>query len=159
MPAVRTVTRPAPVLAALLMLTWPAAGYGHAMLHELVEGDDTVLLRFSYPGGEQPWFEPYEVYAPGADSPFQTGHVNARGEVSFRPDTAGEWRVRVFTEDGHGAVVRLDIDTGRVATAEQLGHGHAHDHWLRVFAGLGYLLGVFGLLALWRARRARAGPD
>jgi nickel transport protein len=146
-----------PLLAVLLLLAWPATGHGHAMLHELVEGD-TVLLRFSFPGGEQPWFEPYEVFAPGADTPFQSGRVNARGEVSFRPDMAGEWHVRVVTEDGHGTVVRLDIDAAGVVVAERNGHAHAHEYWFRVFAALGYLLGAFGLLVLWRARRARAGP-
>jgi nickel transport protein len=144
--------------AALWVLLWPAAGHGHAMLHEVIDGGDFVLLRFSFPNGGQPWFEPYEVFAPDADTPFQTGRVNARGELGFRPDQPGEWRVRVTTGDGHGAVVRLEIDAGRVVALGQSGHDHAYDHWLRVFAALGYLLGVFGLLALWRARRARAGP-
>lgn len=157
MPPAHLRAWPAPVLATLLMLAWPAASHGHAMLHELVDAD-FVLLRFSFPGGEQPWFEPYEVYAPDAEGPFQSGRINARGEISFRPDRAGEWRVRVFTEDGHGTVVRLDIDAAGLAVADQGGHGHVHDHWFRVFAALGYLLGAFGLLVLWRARRARAGP-
>lgn len=143
-------------LATLTALLLPAFANAHAMLHEVVDGE-AVTLRLSYGGAEQPLFEPYEVFAPGLETPFQSGRVNALGEVSFRPDRPGTWRVRVATEDGHGAVIRLEVDEAGVAAPVPGGHGHAHEHWPRVLAALGYLLGVFGLLALWRVRRARTG--
>ena len=141
----------------LLSLLLPAASHAHALLHELVDGE-AVIIRLSFPGADQPLFEPYEVFAPGVATPFQSGRVNALGEVSFRPDRPGAWRVRVFAEDGHGAVIELEIDAAGAVAVVQGQHRHAHDYWLRVLAALGYLLGVFGLLALWRVRRARAGP-
>jgi nickel transport protein len=142
------------VLAALFLLLLPGGAAAHAMLHEVVDGE-AVTLKLSYGGAEQPLFEPYEVFAPGLETPFQSGRVNALGELSFRPDRPGTWRVRVATEDGHGAMIRLEVDEAGVAAALPAQHGHAHDYWPRVVAALGYLLGVFGLLALWRARRAR----
>jgi nickel transport protein len=147
-----------PALGLLLLAAgWPALLQAHAMLHEVAEGE-SVVVRFSFPGGDQPWFEPYEVRAPGMDTVFQSGRVNARGEVSFRPDRAGEWRVRVFTEDGHGAVVTVDVaEAGRIAAVHSH-HAHAHDYAWRVAAALGYLLLFFSLLIIWRHRRARAGP-
>jgi nickel transport protein len=146
----------AAALAAWITLLLPLCANAHAMLHEVVDGE-AVTLRLSYGGAEQPLFEPYEVFAPGLETPFQSGRVNALGELSFRPDRPGTWRVRVATEDGHGAVIRLEVDEAGVATALPAQHGHAHEYWPRVVAALGYLLGVFGLLALWRARRARTG--
>ena len=143
-------------LAALIALLLPVGANAHAMLHEVVDGE-TVTLRLWFGGAEQPLFEPYEVFAPGLETPFQAGRVNALGELSFRPDRPGTWRVRVATEDGHGAVIRLEVDEAGVAAALPAQHGHAHQYWPRVVAALGYLLGVFGLLALWRARRARSG--
>ena len=139
--------------AALLLL--PVLAQGHAMLHEVVEGE-AVIVRFSLPGSDQPWFEPYEVFAPDSDTPFQAGRINALGEASFRPDRPGTWRVRVVTEDGHGAVIEVTVDEAMTVAGAGGGHGHAHGYWPRVLAALGYLLGVFGLLALWSARRARA---
>jgi nickel transport protein len=130
----------------------------HALLHEMLDAE-AVVLRFSFPGGEQPWYEPYEVFAPGMDTPFQSGRVNALGEVSFRPDRPGSWRVRVFTEDGHGAMIELDIDAAGMIAGSSGPTGHAHGYWWRVLAALGYLLGVFGLFALWRVRRGRAGEQ
>lgn len=140
-------------LLALLPLLSPSLAQAHAMLHEVSQGE-AVVVRFSFPGADEPWFEPYEIFAPGADTPFQSGRVNAVGELSFRPDRAGDWRVRVVTADGHGAQLVVAVDAAGGIDAVAGTHGHAHDHWLRVLAALGYLLGFFGLWALWRARRA-----
>ena len=151
---------PPSVIGALvgvsLSVLLPAGANAHAVLHELVDGE-AVIVRFSFPGPEQPVFEPYEVFAPGSETPFQTGRVNARGEVSFRPDRPGAWRVRLFTADGHGAIVELEVDAAGTVAVAQGGHGHGHDYWLRVLAALGYLCGAFGLLVIWRRRRTRAG--
>jgi nickel transport protein len=141
-------------LSALLALLVPASSQGHALLHEVLDGE-AVIVRFVFPGGDQPWFEPYEVFAPGAETPFQSGRINAAGEMSFRPDRAGEWRLRVFTEDGHGAVVSLALDEAGAVAATRGHSADAHGYWGRVVAALGYLLGAAGLLALWHARRGR----
>jgi nickel transport protein len=151
----------APLAALALVATAllaPGAAQAHALLHEIVESEATIL-RFRFAGGDPPAFEPYEVFAPGLEAPFQSGRINALGEMSFRPDRPGPWRVRVFTADGHGAVIELGIDESGLAAASRIhGHAHAHDYWMRVAAGLGYLLGGFGLMVLWRQRRPRASP-
>ena len=145
------------VLLLTLAVAWSGSAAAHALLHEVVEGE-AVIVRLEFAGADRPVFEPYEVFAPGSAKPFQVGRVNLLGEVAFRPDEPGTWRLRVFTEDGHGADVTLEIDAvGAVATTSG-GHGHAHGHWSRVLVALGYLLGVFGLFALWRQRRTRVGP-
>jgi nickel transport protein len=140
----------------MLLLTTSASAQAHALLHEVVEGE-AVILRLVFPGGDQPWFEPYEVFAPGSETPFQTGRVNAIGELSFRPDRAGPWKVRVYTEDGHGVVLDIEVDEAGAAAVVRGDHHHVHGYWSRVLAALGILLGIFGLLILWRHRRARPG--
>lgn len=144
-----------PATAAIWCLLVPAA-HGHALLHEVLDAE-AVLVRLAFPGGDSPLFEPYEVFAPGEETAFQSGRVNARGEVAFRPDRPGAWRLRVFSEDGHGALITLEVDEVGELVSVQGRHGDAHGHWPRVIAGLGYLLGAFGLLMLWRQWRARAG--
>lgn len=143
-------------LAAGLLLVAPAVAHAHALLHEVV-GGEAVTVRLSFAGHGQPLFEPYEVFAPGGDKPFQSGRVNALGEVSFRPDRPGSWRLRVLTADGHGADLTLEVDEVGVVQAAGVPHQHAHDYWLRVLAAFGYLFGIFGLLALWRRRRSAGG--
>lgn len=143
--------------AVLLLLLLTSPCHAHALLHEVVDGE-AVILRLSFPGADRPSFQPYEVLGPGAEGPFQSGRTNALGELSFRPDRPGSWRVRVFTEDGHGATIDLEVDaTGSIASL-QGPHGNEHHYWTRVLAALGYLLGAFGLLVMWRGRRARPRP-
>jgi nickel transport protein len=144
-------------LTACLLLGLPAGASAHALLHEVLDGD-AVTVRLSYPGGDQPLFESYEIFAPGSDTPFQSGRVNALGELSFRPDRAGPWRVRVFTEDGHGTVIDLAVDEPGGVAATPGHHEHPVGYWPRALAALGYLFGVFGLLVLWRQRRRAADP-
>ena len=147
----------ATLLAVLAVGLAPATGAAHALLHEVVDAD-ALVLKLSFPGGDAPLFESYEILAPGDGTPFQTGRVNAVGEVSFRPDRPGEWQVKVFTADGHGTVVRLAVDAaGSAATVGASRDTHAHGYAGRVLAGLGYLLGLFGIWALWRVRRAVPG--
>lgn len=154
----RRATWPLCILAAMVMAAMPlAAAQAHALLHERVEGE-IVILRLAFPGGEQPLFEPYEVFAPGERQAFQSGRVNALGEVSFRPDRPGDWRLRVISADGHGAEVNIEVDEAGAVSGVRGGHDHAGGYWPRALAALGYLLGVFALLVLWRRRRARAGP-
>lgn len=127
----------------------PAAG--HALQHRVLEGDSVVRIQFHFPDGGQPLFESYRVTAPGDDRPFQTGRVNASGEVSFRPDRPGLWRVTIATEDGHGTEARVRVDE-KGPDSEPREPGEL-SQWERLGAGVGYVLGIFGILALWRARR------
>jgi len=143
-------------LAAIGCVSVPAA-HGHALLHEVLDGE-VLIVRLTVAGGDSPWFEPYEVFAPGEETAFQSGRVNALGEVTFRPDRPGPWKLRVFSEDGHGATITLEVDTAGEVLAVQGAHGDAHGHWSRVFAALGYILGAFGLLMIWRQWRARPPP-
>ncbi|WP_240901438.1 hypothetical protein [Thioalkalivibrio sp. XN279] len=144
-------------LAVLAIALAPVTGAAHALLHEMVDAD-ALVLKLSFAGGDSPQFESYEILAPGDGTPFQVGQVNAIGEVSFRPDRPGEWQVKVFTADGHGTVVRVAVDAaGSAATVTAAQDAHSHGYAGRVLAGLGYLLGLFGIWALWRSRRAAAG--
>jgi len=145
-PATSSALRAA-VLAVSLACANPEA-HAHALLQERVTGE-AVMLHLHYGwGDEKPWFEPYEVFAPGSERPFQKGYVNEAGEVSFRPDRPGRWTVRVATEDGHGAQVEIEVDAAGLARIES-----GASLPVRVGSALGYLAGVFGIVALWVSRR------
>ncbi len=139
------------VLAVLLLGTWvlPSFTWAHALTHETGSGQ-AVVLRLQFQGtDERPWFEPYEIYAPGSKQPFQRGQVNAGGEIVFRPDAPGTWRVRVATEDGHGTDIRVDVDAAGQAT---FAPGVA-PLWQRRLTGVATVFGLFGVLVLWRRQR------
>jgi nickel transport protein len=142
-------------LTGLLLWLPGSSALGHALLHEALVGEAAVV-QFHFPDGDKPYFEAYRVMAPEDTRPFQSGRINAVGEVSFRPDRPGTWRIVVATEDGHGAEVRVEVGPEGVVTAGGTGVGLSQP--ARLTAGIGYLLGVFGLITLWRGRRARHRP-
>lgn len=143
------------VLLLVVVLAVPPAA-SHALLHRVLEADSVVRVEFHFPDGDRPYFESYRVMAPDDHRPFQTGRVNAAGEMSFRPDRPGQWRIVVATEDGHGAEVRIAVDPDGIRPGD---HGLVGlSRWERLIASVGYLLGVFGIIALWRMHRARRSP-
>lgn len=124
--------------------------WAHALLHQSGPAQ-AVVVRLQFQGsGDQPWAEPYEIYAPGSEQAYQRGQVNADGEIVFRPHAPGAWRIRVATEDGHGSDIRIDVDAAGQAQLQAA----AAAPWQRVLTGLSWVFGLFGVLVLWRQRRA-----
>lgn len=137
------------IMSMLILLGLSGHVWAHALLHEEATNGSAITLHFFYPGErEKPWFEPYEVFSPGDKRSFQEGRVNAAGEVSFRPNESGEWRIRVATADGHGKVVRI-----QVSDDNQMVHDVRQGYTERAAMAVGYLLGGFGLIMLWRERK------
>jgi len=139
----------ATLLMAMTLLTMTGQhAHAHALLYDVVTGE-AVTLQLHFPDDNRPLFEPYQVFAPDSERAFQVGRVNAIGEVTFRPDRAGTWRIEVTSADGHGAQARVVVDEVLAVTSATSHQGW----WTRTLAGLGWLLGIFGILALWRLRR------
>ena len=136
------------LLIVLALLLTSSAAWAHRMHHEVSTGQAQVLT-VSYTFGQQPIFEPYQVFAPDTDVPFQTGRTDMQGRVSFLPDRPGRWRVVVTTEDGHGVEVRIRVDEDLEITEIE---GPGAGGLAMTLAGVGYLLGLGGLLVLWRQR-------
>ena len=134
---------------ALLLLGNPAEA--HRMDHA-VSSAEAQVLTVSFPYGQQPIFEPYQVFAPDTDVAFQTGRTDMQGRVSFLPDRPGRWRVAVTTEDGHGLEVRIRVDEDLAITEVE---GPGAGGLAMTLAGVGYLLGLGGLFVLWRQRRRK----
>ena len=142
-------------LAAALLLALAAAlpAAAHEILHEEATGEATVV-RFFYAGGVPFSYESYEVFRAGETIPYQTGFTDAEGRVVFLPDREAEWRIRVFSEDGHGAELTITAGGGAAPRADR----PPVDRYARLLAGLGFLFGVFGLISLfYRRRSARSG--
>ncbi len=129
---------------------------GTASAHDLqysVQHGEAVVVDLRFPYGPQPVYEPYEIYGPEEAGPRQVGRSDAQGRIPFLPDEAGRWRVEVATEDGHGLQAEVQVsEAGEVSgvTAPR------ENRWVMAGAGLGYLLGLAGLLYGWQQRRLSA---
>ena len=145
------------LVMGLGLSTW---AHSHALLHELKPSGQAITLHLFYEGGrEKPWFEQYQIFSPDDTFSFQEGRINELGEVSFRPNQTGNWRIDVVTSDGHArsvtVPVTLEDSTTNITQAQT-----ARSSLERLITVVGYALGIFGLIMLWRQRRAwRSGAS
>lgn len=137
--------------AALLLLAAALPASAHELQHEAEHGD-AVSVRFHYADGAPFSYETCEVYRPGEETPFQVGRTDALGRIAFVPDREGEWRVRVFSEDGHGADLRVPAGPLREPSAPSPARASRSS---RLLFGLGLILGVYGTIALIQTRKKK----
>ena len=132
------------VLAAL-----PLAAAAHDLQHGLIEAR-ALVLEMRYGDGSPFAFEAYEVYRGDDEVPHQVGRTDKAGRIAWLPNGPATWRVKAFSEDGHGLDIRVEGGPGGTVTATDQS---ALDRLTRILAGVGIILGVFGALALFYRRR------
>jgi len=136
-------------LFALALCAWlPAQALAHDLQHEIGEGE-AVSVRLSYADGSEFAFESYELYRDGEEVPFQVGRTDLLGRVVFLPDRAGAWRIKAFSEDGHGADFSFTtaLEGGIRDSSRPLLERH-----LGIVLGVSVIFGAFGVVDLWMRR-------
>ena len=110
-----------------------------------------VTVELFFADGNEFSFESYEVYYAGEEIPFQVGRTDAHGRLVFLPDRAGTWRVKAFSEDGHGA--DLSLTTGAQGAIESADRS-LFERNLRLVVGVSIIFGIFGLVSLFARKRS-----
>jgi nickel transport protein len=120
----------------------------HSLNHNAQAGN-AVIVELRYGDGSPFSYEHAEVYRPGEAVPFLAGRTDANGRLAFAPDRAGEWRVRAFSEDGHGGEFTVAAGSDASVIAPVAGG-------LGVLGGLALglslLFGAFGIWSLFLRR-------
>jgi nickel transport protein len=131
--------------AALVAGTLNAHGLSYS-----AQPGSAVILELRYADGSPFSYESAEVYRPAETLPFLTGRTDANGRLAFVPDRSGDWRVRAFSEDGHGGdfTVAAAPDSGSSAPSAGLGTVGG------LAVGLSVIFGIFGIWSLFFRRRA-----
>ena len=137
-------------IALALCVGLPGRALAHDLQHSVDEGA-AVSVKLFFADGNEFSFESYELYRAGDEIPFQVGRTDIEGRVVFLPDRAGTWRLKVFSEDGHGA--DLSFTTGGEDGVQDANEPFLERH-LRIIVGVSVIFGVFGLVSLF-ARRGR----
>jgi nickel transport protein len=123
-----------------------------ALAHDLqftLDNRQASVIRLFY-SNELPFaYEQYELYPPGQSIPAQVGRTDAQGRLVFLTDTAGQWRLKVFAEDGHGLDTMLTISaSGEMDAQKPLIERHT-----RLLVGVSLIFGLFGLISLFYRRK------
>lgn len=124
-----------------------------------VERGEAVVVHFSSQHDGAMAGAGFRIFSPDGPRVFVRGRTDARGRAVFVPDAPGDWRLLMATEDGHGAEVEIVVGADEVATLSArdpdrpAGAAPRTGRVSATAAGIGYLFGLGGLLALWRRRR------
>ena len=136
------------VLAILALLPYPAAA--HELQHTAVPAQ-ALVIQMHYADGSPFAFESYEVYRDGEKVPQQVGRTDKAGRIAFLPDGPATWRVKAFSEDGHGLDMRVESGAGGTVEAADR---PLFDRFTRIFVGVAVILALFATLKLFYRRRS-----
>jgi nickel transport protein len=122
--------------------------HAHSLSHTAQSGS-AVIVELRYADGSPFSYESAEVFRPAESIPFLAGRTDANGRLAFVPDRAGEWRVRAFSEDGHGGDFTVSAGGDGTAPAGRSPLGAFE----RVAVGVALLFGIFGIWSLFLRKR------
>lgn len=161
MPSLRSLSLALLVTGALAWQLSTALAHG---VHPHVSTCRAVVVEFGYENHQPMADERFEVRAPRQESPFLSGQTDPLGRAVFCPDRVGEWTVRVFSQDGHGATATVTVDEAMIAGTAPHQNAHAEDGQTpnlvvpgggivnKLALGIGVLLGIFGVVAILTSR-------
>ena len=140
-------------LVMLFLLVTVSGAEAHSTEYQVE--NKGISARFFFLPNDPANYSPYEIFGPGEDIPYQKGRTDKNGVVSFLPDRPGKWRIKVTAESehgGHAANVEIDVKEGLLMESFSK---PLVASYVKFFVGAGLLLGVFGMWALWTARRRK----
>lgn len=146
------------LLCSLVLMSLAATVHAHGVDYRIERGEAVVVHFSSHHDGAMVGAG-FRVFSPDGQRVFVSGRTDARGRAVFVPDAPGNWRLLMATEDGHGAEVEVVVDADEAAAPPALDPGQSTvpatktGRLSATVAGVGYLFGLGGLLALWRRRR------
>lgn len=137
------------LLPPLLLLAAAQPLHAHDLQHT-VSGAQAVVIKMFYVDNTPFAFEGYEIYREGEKLPFQVGRTDGQGRIAFLPDRAATWRVKAFSEDGHGRDFKVSTDAAAQVSGSEK---PAFERYGRIAVGVAVILGLFGILNLFVKRK------
>ena len=111
-----------------------------------------ISVHVFYAVNEPASYSQYELFAPGDELPYATGRTDRNGFVSFLPNMAGVWKVKVLGESSHGFHgAAIDVKVDQALGVESFSKPLVAQH-TKVITGLSIVFGLFGVYALLRSR-------
>ncbi len=133
----------------VLFFLFPGFGEAHELHYTVVRGE-AVVVQLQYADQTDLAQANYNIYRAGEEKPFQTGRTDARGRIVFLPEEKADWRIKVFTEDGHGLQITLDTAAG--GATENVTRTF-FERYARIVTGISVIFGLFGIISLWAGKR------
>ncbi|WP_457640553.1 hypothetical protein [Persephonella sp.] len=131
---------------AVLLVLFSIFGFsfGHGVKYNM-EYEKAVVIKVFFADGTPFSYENYELFSPeNSKLPYQVGRTDRYGRIVFIPDRTGEWTVKVFSQDGHGIIEKIRIDS--LSSSETL--SVTDNYPAKALIGVGIILLFFGVFYL-----------
>ncbi len=146
-----------PMLSSLLFIPVLSlmAGSAHAhSIHYQVESKG-ISARIFYAADDPASYSEYEIYGPGDAEPHQIGRTDKNGYLSFFPDRAGLWKVKVLGESSHGFHgVTINVKINKAFNVESFSKPLVAQY-TKLITGISLIFGIFGMYAFLMSRKAK----
>jgi len=142
------------LLLSFVIVSTPSLAHG---VSHRIEHREAVIVHFFSDHAGPMADAGFRVFAPDGGRVFVHGRTDALGRAVFVPNAAGEWRVLMATEDGHGAEIAVPVESISAAARGEDPSGPmvgtaGTGRLPALAAGVGYLFGLGGLFLLLRRR-------
>lgn len=144
------------ILYAMMLLLLVYSGAEAHEIHYQVENRG-ISVRVFYSADDPASYSQYEILGPGDKIPHQNGRIDKNGFVSFLPDRAGIWTIKVFGESDHGYHgAQIEVKVNENMFMESFKKPLIATH-TKIIVGIGLMGWIFGAVALFRGNRKKAG--
>lgn len=135
---------------AILFLFLTSAIYAHDIHYSINQGK-AYIVQVYYADGTKFSYESYEIYEPlQQKTAFGVGRTDANGRMAFVPNKAGKWQIKVFSDDGHGANIELNVDNSMIMKEKKLDF---FEKYARHAFGLGLIMIIFSVINIYIRRK------
>jgi nickel transport protein len=88
---------------------------GQVLAHGLrgeINSHEAICATATYDNGEPVSYAAVEIIAPNSKLPFQGGGTDRNGHFCFRPDSPGQWQVKISDGMGHQIELKSTVSQG-----------------------------------------------
>ncbi|MCX7957594.1 MAG: ABC transporter permease [Deltaproteobacteria bacterium] len=134
----------------LIFLLLPAILLGHDVSYS-VNQQNAYIVEIYYANGSKFAYESYEIYKPGNEkTAYQVGRTDESGRIVFLPDVPGKWKIRAFSDDGHGVTFEIEVKAGQTQSEKKIGF---FERFAKPVFGAGIILIIFSVLNIFVRRK------
>lgn len=147
----RRIFLPQSILMPIFFLMLLAPSVSSHSIHYDVQ-QKGLAVRIFYSERDPASYSQYELFGPGDAEPHQVGRTDRNGFLSFFPDRAGTWKIKVWGESSHGYHgAMVDVKVDEALNLQSFSKPLAATH-TKLIIGVSLIFGLFGIYALLKTR-------
>lgn len=149
-------------IQAVIFLLFSANVAAHA-LHITAQYDDVAISGKAYYSDQTPAVDTYvEAVKQGETDPVVYGKTDREGRFNLPFNQEGTFNVIIEGMEGHRAETQVTKMQAQAISSqeiqllrEEISQLRDKIYWRDIFGGIGYILGIFGMVALLKTRKGQ----